>query len=1071
MLVFKQKVDYINFSNYVDILLERGVLKKDGKSKEQLLKEFIDTIEKASIFMRDYKDTRALYVVPTFHRNDYNKLIAYLFCCQHYGCERPATIITSRVPSSRSQSGEESFIDIATIHNYKFDNPSLSLPERYYSKYEDISLERYLIEAIKDNHLDHIKNAVRKGAILGVTTLKSVYKEYFPHVVSDEILEYLLKQNALFALNLAAMLGNIRFIERVKRGDSIFEPIGDLYSYFEKLYFGGSVSVDTSVIITIAALFKNSIAGISPYTLSALEERGELGKLSKQIHENVFWTAVLDGVINHRTVFKRIKPFRELAESIVSVDLKPGVILTLEFVAEPYLDFDGSLSELAKNFNVGYPNYININADSSTKSTSSFITKIEHIATRSVADSIEKYPYYEALQSARTGDLKGRGSAYVDYLPKFSAKRRRDIIDSAVALIKVIKRYQWNYTMPFIDLIIDGVILKKTTSKVLCIPPSDEGMSSYKEYIRKARLAGFLSGFVLHDSIDAENRPVIVEPVFPIFENVPIVLSGQGFGSPPKITDSYSHIEILGSGTYGNVSKMYKNGKFYAIKESKIRKGDKGLSPDFVIETSVGMLVKSPWVVRPHEINFTADGQYMVLPLYDGVMEHMNPLSTFDKKYVAYQLLLGLDALHSNGIMHLDIKGANVLIKEIDGRYVAAMSDFGIASVYSNPLSQNNWAVQTEDHRSPEVFGYAPYELAADIFSFGVILFTLFSERYNYFFEGGTSTFGNFAKFLGWRAEDISASNLFKSPNGKIMVRDGATRIPELVSSLLTSKVKNIQTLKQFVNESRDLPSGFQNIIEKCMALNVFDRPTARELLHDPFFTEIAPLFASRINTDLLGVRQWPMNSVGKQFWYYSPQIMENIDRELTNFNFQHFSIDKGLRLTVIMDVLKPGHLLMHNYCNSIYLFDKILTTTNLATDKESAYYTFFACLTLSKKVFYGDSLRTYYYSRIKDIPFDEDKFYMFERKVMRAVGSAIMPTISRYLEAWIAGMEISNSRRGFYMIRAVLTAIAGFHHNMSLEDIILRIAEREKDPIFEDKIKDIKKNMKILLTDYPTGA
>ena len=111
--------------------------------------------------------------------------------------------------------------------------------------------------------------------------------------------------------------------------------------------------------------------------------------------------------------------------------------------------------------------------------------------------------------------------------------------------------------------------------------------------------------------------------------------------------------------------------------------------------------------------------------------KRIGKLTDLEAMAIIRDLSEGLKFLHQNGIIHQDIKPANVLIDE-QGRYV--LSDFGISSKSKTKLSKSvNIAKQntsmTEDYAPPEKFSSKAVDRMpdkkGDIFSLGISLYEL----------------------------------------------------------------------------------------------------------------------------------------------------------------------------------------------------------------------------------------------------------------------------------------------------------------------------------------------------------
>ncbi|KIK14120.1 hypothetical protein PISMIDRAFT_117595 [Pisolithus microcarpus 441] len=110
-------------------------------------------------------------------------------------------------------------------------------------------------------------------------------------------------------------------------------------------------------------------------------------------------------------------------------------------------------------------------------------------------------------------------------------------------------------------------------------------------------------------------------------------------------------------------------------------------------------------------------------------------------RFYAAELIIGLYALHTRGIMHRDIKPENLLI---DKRGHLLISDFGLAVVFDAPGSippyiENGWEPQapyivkgscgTLDFMAPEVLQNKSYGFAVDFWAASITIFTMLLGR------------------------------------------------------------------------------------------------------------------------------------------------------------------------------------------------------------------------------------------------------------------------------------------------------------------------------------------------------
>jgi serine/threonine-protein kinase len=93
---------------------------------------------------------------------------------------------------------------------------------------------------------------------------------------------------------------------------------------------------------------------------------------------------------------------------------------------------------------------------------------------------------------------------------------------------------------------------------------------------------------------------------------------------------------------------------------------------------------------------------------------------------VIVQVLDALACAHALGIVHRDVKPANILLLP-DGR--VKMTDFGISRLDTSALTQAGSVIGTPSYMSPEQCRGDPVDARSDLFSAGVVLFELLSGR------------------------------------------------------------------------------------------------------------------------------------------------------------------------------------------------------------------------------------------------------------------------------------------------------------------------------------------------------
>lgn len=94
----------------------------------------------------------------------------------------------------------------------------------------------------------------------------------------------------------------------------------------------------------------------------------------------------------------------------------------------------------------------------------------------------------------------------------------------------------------------------------------------------------------------------------------------------------------------------------------------------------------------------------------------------------------GLDAIHAAGLVHRDVKPANVLLADMGGEDHAYITDFGVARNVSTEsgLTQTGRFVGTLDYVAPEQISGGAVDARADVYALGCLLFKLLTGEVPY---------------------------------------------------------------------------------------------------------------------------------------------------------------------------------------------------------------------------------------------------------------------------------------------------------------------------------------------------
>ena len=204
--------------------------------------------------------------------------------------------------------------------------------------------------------------------------------------------------------------------------------------------------------------------------------------------------------------------------------------------------------------------------------------------------------------------------------------------------------------------------------------------------------------------------------------------------TPIKTLGKYQIRGELGKGAMGVVYRGYDPAldREVAIKVmGGATVSDPDLKKRFEKEAKASAKAQHPNIVTVYDFGYDEKGApYMAMELLKGQdLEQRirrNPLTFREKLDVLAQTCRGLAHAHRNDVVHRDIKPANIFI--VDGGEAKIM-DFGVAHLQQSSQTQTGTVLGTADYMSPEQIRSAKVDGRSDIFSAGVILYRLLTNK------------------------------------------------------------------------------------------------------------------------------------------------------------------------------------------------------------------------------------------------------------------------------------------------------------------------------------------------------
>lgn len=296
----------------------------------------------------------------------------------------------------------------------------------------------------------------------------------------------------------------------------------------------------------------------------------------------------------------------------------------------------------------------------------------------------------------------------------------------------------------------------------------------------------------------------------------------------------YQILEVIGKGSYGLVCSAIDThtGEKVAIK--KINDVFEHVSDAIRILREIKILrfLRHPDIVQIKHILLPPSVRdfkdiYVVFELMEAdlyqVIKANDDLTQEHFQFFLYQLLRALKFIHSANIFHRDLKPKNVLA---NSDCKLKLCDFGLARVtLTGSSSAIFWTdyVATRWYRAPELCGsfYAKYTTAIDMWSIGCIF-----------------------------AELLTGKPLFPGKN-VVHQLDLITDLLGTPSADVISGIRNDKAKRYLSNMRRKEPAQFHKkfphvdpsalrILQRLLAFDAKDRPTAEEALADPYFYGLA---------------------------------------------------------------------------------------------------------------------------------------------------------------------------------------------------------------------------------------
>ncbi len=219
----------------------------------------------------------------------------------------------------------------------------------------------------------------------------------------------------------------------------------------------------------------------------------------------------------------------------------------------------------------------------------------------------------------------------------------------------------------------------------------------------------------------------------------PVSLDFLSAPSHPEMLGRIGRYEIermIGSGGMGIVLKGFDTElhRVVAIKVLKPHLAHNGAARRrFAREAQSAAAVVHEHVIPIHDVLTEGDTPYLVMQYVPGQslqarVDERGPLKAREVLRIARQAAAGLAAAHAQGVVHRDVKPANILLEESVERVL--ISDFGLArTVDDATLTRTGVVAGTPHYMSPEQATGQPVDHRSDLFSLGSSIYFMCTGR------------------------------------------------------------------------------------------------------------------------------------------------------------------------------------------------------------------------------------------------------------------------------------------------------------------------------------------------------
>lgn len=497
----------------------------------------------------------------------------------------------------------------------------------------------------------------------------------------------------------------------------------------------------------------------------------------------------------------------------------------------------------------------------------------------------------------------------------------------------------------------------------------------------------------------------------------------------------------VGKGSYGTVFEALDRatGCSVALKKYLADGSDDGIPQTTLKEMIIMKLCDHPNIVKMvwyDNLKF----RYLSMPLYQSDLKGMinnftGSLENNIIRDISYQVLMGIWYMHSIGMVHRDIKPQNILVEQVEDRYVAVLADIGSGRKMDpvDPKCPKTGVTCTLWYRAPEVLlGEQNYYYTVDVWSAGCVIAEMMRKRALFPGCSEIDQIYKIFKLLGTPTDDTWP---------------GVSKLPDYKSMFPQWSETWNETFK-------DCDPTLTDLTRNILQMDPKKRYTCYQSLNHPAFSSI-PDYITKVYDELP-----TEDCCTKHLDNLTKWDMMEVDESM-NDQTEIKSYMRCILLDWLFEVKLEYRLLTTTYIRGQVILDRYLTMVKTVT-KSNLQLVGIGCLWIAAKMeeVYPPAADQFAY--ISDNTYSSYQVMEMEKEILRVLDLDVyFPVTTNFLMSYVnkIGLSKVQKREAEFLLSYVVynTDLQRFHPSVLTLCVCLHVTGQD-DMIYREEESDVQR-------------